>query len=90
MVSAARLVAVAHELVLLGLLLTTACGHEVVHRPGEEWLQAIRFEGNAAIKSSDLRAGLALRRVQSMGATPDPYLVVVDGQRVRGAYLRRG
>jgi translocation and assembly module TamA len=40
--------------------------------------------------SKDLRDGLALRRVQKQGASPDPYLVVVDGQRIRGEYLRRG
>ena len=85
--SAARLFLAAH--VLLGLLLA-ACGNKVVHHPGEEWLQAINFEGNTAIKSKDLRSGLALRRVQKLGSSPDPYLVVVDGQRVRGEYLRRG
>jgi translocation and assembly module TamA len=62
----------------------------VVHHPGEEYLEAIRFEGNHSIKSKDLRDGLALRRVQKMGSSPDPYLVVIDGQRVRGEYLRRG
>jgi outer membrane protein assembly factor BamA len=31
-----------------------------------------------------------LRRVQKLGASPDPYLVVIDGQRIRGEYLRRG
>jgi translocation and assembly module TamA len=81
--------AVAYGLFLLGLLVT-GCGNKVVHHPGEEWLREIKFEGNTTIKSKDLRNGLALRRVQKMGASPDPYLVVVDGQRVRGEYLRRG
>ncbi|HEX5061986.1 MAG TPA: BamA/TamA family outer membrane protein [Kofleriaceae bacterium] len=72
------------------LLLAIGCGKKVVHHPGEEFLDAIVFEGNTSIKSSDLRAGLALRRVQKRGASPDPYLVVVDGQRILGEYLRRG
>ena len=81
--------AVAGGFLLLGFVLA-GCGNKVVHHPGEEWLEGIRFEGNKSIKSKDLRNGLALRRVQKMGASPDPYLVVVDGQRVRGEYLRRG
>lgn len=58
--------------------------------PGEEYLAAIQFEGNKAIKSSDLRAGLALHRVQSLGSAPDPYLVTVDGDRIKGQYVRAG
>jgi translocation and assembly module TamA len=81
--------AVAHGLLVIGLL-AAGCGHKVVHHPGEEYLSAIKFEGNHSIKTKDLRNGLALRRVQSLGSSPDPYLVVIDGQRVRGEYLRRG
>src|SRR6187551_28916 len=81
--------AVAHGLLVIGLLVA-GCGQKVVHHPGEEYLETIRFEGNKSIKSKDLRDGLALRRVQKQGASPDPYLVVIDGQRVRGEYLRRG
>lgn len=81
--------AVAHGLLVIGLL-AAGCGHKVVHHPGEEYLEAIKFEGNHSIKTKDLRNGLALRRVQKMGSSPDPYLVVIDGQRVRGEYLRRG
>lgn len=81
--------AVAHGLLVIGLLVA-GCGRKVVHRPGEEYLEAIKFEGNKSIKTKDLRNGLALQRVQKQGASPDPYLVVIDGQRVRGEYLRRG
>ena len=81
--------AVAHGLLVIGLLVA-GCGQKVVHHPGEEYLQAIKFEGNHSIKTKDLRNGLALRRVQKLGSSPDPYLVVIDGQRVRGEYLRRG
>lgn len=66
------------------------CGGKPVHRPGEEWLNKIEIEGNKSIKAKDLRAGLALRRVQKQGGAPDPYLVVVDGQRIKGQYLRQG
>lgn len=81
--------AVAHGLLVIGLL-AAGCGHKVVHHPGEEYLETIKFEGNHSIKSKDLRSGLALQRVQRQGSSPDPYLVVIDGQRVRGEYLRRG
>jgi translocation and assembly module TamA len=71
-------------------LLATGCGKPAVHRPGEEWLQSIQIEGNTSIPDKELREGLALRRVQKKGAAPDPYLVVVDGQRIKGEYVRRG
>jgi outer membrane protein assembly factor BamA len=73
------------------VILFSACGPKTPPRhPGEEYLEAIRFEGNKAIKTSDLRNGLALHRVQSQGAAPDPYLVTVDGDRLKGQYLRAG
>jgi outer membrane translocation and assembly module TamA len=75
---------------LLFLYLTAACGQKVVHRPGEEWLESIKIEGNKSIKTKHLREGLALRRVQKQGASPDPYLVVVDGKRIEGEYIRQG
>ncbi len=71
------------------LALTVAC-RGPVHHPGEEFLKSIDFEGNHAIKSGDLRAGLALRRAQKAGGAPDPYLVTVDRERIKGMYLRRG
>ena len=87
---AAHARALAHGL-LVSVLLLTACGSKKpVHHPGEEYLDEIRVEGNASIKTKDLRNGLALRRVQKQGGSPDPYLVVIDAQRVRGEYLRRG
>jgi translocation and assembly module TamA len=75
---------------LVVLHLAAGCGNKVVHHPGEEWLEAIKIEGNKSIKTKDLRAGLALRRVQKQGASPDPYLVVVDGKRIEGEYIRHG
>ncbi|MBV8756689.1 MAG: BamA/TamA family outer membrane protein [Deltaproteobacteria bacterium] len=73
------------------ILIFSACGHSPPPRhPGEEYLAAIEFEGNKAIKSKDLRTGLALHRVQSQGSAPDPYLVTVDADRLKGQYLRAG
>jgi translocation and assembly module TamA len=88
-VAHAHAAARAHALIVL-VLLASACHHKPPHHPGEEWLAEIRFEGNHAISSSDLRDGLALRRVQDDGGAPDPYLVTVDGDRIKGQYLRRG
>lgn len=84
----AHAIALAHGLIVMFLL--AGCGKKPVHHPGEEWLESIKFEGNRAIKDKDLREGLALRRVQKQGGSPDPYLVVIDGQRIKGEYLRRG
>lgn len=82
--------ALAHGLIAV-LLVGIGCGRsKPVRHPGQEFLGSIVIEGNHSIKDKDLRAGLALRRVQQLGASPDPYLVVVDGQRIRGEYLRRG
>lgn len=81
--------AYAHGLFLIFVGLA-GCNRTPPHRPGEEWLESIKIEGNASIKDKELRNGLALKRVQKLGGSPDPYLVVIDGQRIRGEYLRRG
>jgi len=68
-----------------------ACGRRGATRtPGDEYLKAIRVEGNQKLKSKTLVAGLALRRTQKRGRSPDPYLVAVDADRIRGEYLRKG
>lgn len=59
-------------------------------RPGEEWLKSIEVEGNKTLKDRSLVSGLALRRTQQRGRAPDPYLVQVDQDRIRGEYLRKG
>jgi len=79
----------ARALALIAITLA-ACHHTPPRHPGEEYLAAINFEGNKAIKSSELTNGLALHRVQSLGSAPDPYLVTVDGDRIKGHYLRAG
>lgn len=78
------------RLAMVAVCLVAGCGSKVVHRPGEEWLESIKIEGNHSISTKDLREGLALRRVQKQGASPDPYLVVIDGKRIEGEYIRRG
>jgi translocation and assembly module TamA len=75
---------------LLTLTLIAACSHAPVHKPGDDYLRAIKFEGNSKLKSKTLVAGLALQRTQSRGRAPDPYQVQVDADRIRGEYLRKG
>jgi translocation and assembly module TamA len=78
-------------LACLALAVSAACGQKTPpHHPGQEYLDTIVIEGNTSISDKDLRSGLALRRVKAQGASPDPYLVVVDGNRIKGAYVRRG
>ncbi|MBS1119536.1 MAG: surface antigen [Deltaproteobacteria bacterium] len=69
-----------------------ACSHArtPVHRPGGEFLESIRFEGNQQLGRGELVTGLALHRTQRRGRAPDPYLVQVDADRIRGEYLRKG
>ena len=67
-----------------------ACASAPPHRPGEERLAAIKFEGNQQVSSKTLVAGLALHRTQQRGGAPDPYQVQLDADRIRGEYLREG
>jgi translocation and assembly module TamA len=68
----------------------TACGGAARRRDGDEYLKSIQIEGNKQMRDRTLLAGLGLRRVQRAGRAPDPYLVQVDGERIRGTYLRAG
>ncbi len=82
---------VAHRRWLLALIVLGACSRgNAPHRPGDEWLSGIKFEGNKAVGKSTLTSGLALRRTQKKGRAPDPYSIGVDADRIRGEYLRRG
>ncbi|MBL0219117.1 MAG: BamA/TamA family outer membrane protein [Myxococcales bacterium] len=74
----------------LTVLALGACARAPSHRPGDEWLKAIKFEGNKRLGDSTLVTGLALHRTQKRGRAPDPYQVQVDADRIRGEYLRRG
>jgi outer membrane translocation and assembly module TamA len=82
-------VATSHALAA-GLIVLIACHHQPVHRPGEEYLSAVEFEGNHAISAQNLRQGLALERARKLGTVPDPYLVPQDAERITGIYVRAG
>jgi outer membrane protein insertion porin family len=55
-----------------------------------ERLRSIRIAGNRAIASDALEPALALHAAIDDGATVDPYLVTLDADRIRAAYLKRG
>jgi outer membrane translocation and assembly module TamA len=74
----------------LVLVASLAACHGPVHRPGEEYLDKLRFEGNHHISDKDLKEGLALERTEKRGGAPDPYTVQLDTDRVRGHYARKG
>ncbi len=59
-------------------------------RPGEEYVAAIRIDGNQAIPDQSLISGLALERARAAGRAIDPYQLDVDTQRIRVAYQRLG
>jgi len=75
---------------LLAIALASGCAHGRAHRPGEERLAGVNFEGNHGLGNKTLLTGLALHRVLDRGGAPDPYLVQVDADRIRGEYLRNG
>lgn len=78
-------------LALVSMYATGACGEKPrPRRPGEEYLKAIEVEGNRQLGDDQLVSGLALQRTQQRGRAPDPYLIQVDADRIRGEYLRKG
>jgi translocation and assembly module TamA len=79
-----------HPKAIVAIALMSACAHGGVRSSGDERLAQIAFEGNHQLSDKALMTGLALRRVQARGGTPDPYLVQLDAERIRGAYLREG
>ncbi|MBA2539276.1 MAG: BamA/TamA family outer membrane protein [Deltaproteobacteria bacterium] len=76
--------------VFLLLLLSVACSRNKPHKPGDEWLKKIDFEGNKAFNDKKLRTGLQMRRVQKAGRAPDLYQVELDRDRLKGQYARAG
>jgi outer membrane protein assembly factor BamA len=76
----------------LGLFVClAACGGAQRARDvNDEYLKAIRIEGNDHIERKELIPGLALQRALEEGRAADPYQLQQDTERVRGAYLRRG
>ncbi|HEU0033023.1 MAG TPA: BamA/TamA family outer membrane protein [Kofleriaceae bacterium] len=77
-------------LALAPVVLIAGCASGPKHKPGDEFVKTIRFEGNKDIKNKTLKDGLALHRAQKRGTPPDPYLIQVDEDRIRGEYLRKG
>lgn len=55
-----------------------------------EHVGAIRIEGNHAIASDALEPALALHEAIGEAVAVDPYLLALDTERIRAAYLRRG
>jgi outer membrane protein assembly factor BamA len=79
------------RLLLLAVALSSACAHgSNTRREGGERLVAVNFEGNHELRNKTLLTGLALQRVLKRGGAPDPYLIQVDADRIRGEYMRRG
>lgn len=77
--------------VLAAIGLALGCGSKQKTRnPNDEYLKSVKFEGNKKLSSKSLVAGLALERTRKSGRSPDPYQVEVDGDRIRGKYLRDG
>ena len=77
--------------VSLGASTLGACGEKPKpRRPGDDYLAKIDVEGNQQVKDKQLVSGLALQRAQKKGRGPDPYLIQVDADRIRGEYLRQG
>jgi outer membrane protein assembly factor BamA len=71
----------------------SACGggqKTVVHKPGEAYVSDIQVDGNVAISDADLVGGLAQTRTLGLPIDVDPYQTQLDGQRIKGAYLRLG
>lgn len=67
-----------------------ACSRNKPHKPGDEWLKKIDFEGNKTFDDGELRTGLQLRRVEKAGRAPDLYQVELDRERIKGQYARAG
>jgi outer membrane protein assembly factor BamA len=77
--------------ILLATLALVACGSKKPpRRPGDEYLKKIDVQGNKELGDKTLVSGLALKRQQKHNRPPDPYLIQVDADRIRGEYLRKG
>jgi outer membrane protein insertion porin family len=77
---------------VLALATIAGCGGRApaVRHPDDERLGSIRIEGNHAIETDTLLAGLALHGDQAAQLGVDPYQLGVDTARIRTAYLERG
>ncbi|MEP6863763.1 MAG: BamA/TamA family outer membrane protein [Deltaproteobacteria bacterium] len=59
-------------------------------KPGQEYLEEVKFEGNKKIGDKALLNGLVLHRLEKAGRAVDPYQVTNDANRLRGQYQREG
>lgn len=76
---------------LVVIALASACGGTPhVLAPGETSLGGIQIRGNRAIASEALEPALALHETVGESAAIDPYLLTVDTDRIRAAYVKRG
>lgn len=78
---------------LVVLLALVACGGAApvrVHKPGDEYLVAIKIEGNTSIPSSDLIPGLALQRNAKGQRAIDDYQLQLDTARIEAAFQKLG
>ncbi|HET7506165.1 MAG TPA: BamA/TamA family outer membrane protein [Kofleriaceae bacterium] len=79
---------------LLGVGIAFGCGGALRASEADpvagDHLSAIRIAGNQAIATDALEPALALHEAIRDGAAPDPYLLSVDTERIRAAYVRRG
>lgn len=75
---------------LLLVTLFGACHHNPPHKPGEEYLKSVKFEGNHDIHDKALLNGLVLHRTEKAGRPADPYSIQNDADRLRGQYARLG
>jgi len=75
----------------LVVTLVAGCAHSPPPRkPGQEYLAAVKFEGNKKLKNKELLNGLMLHRIEKAGRAADPFHVSNDANRLRGQYQREG
>lgn len=69
-----------------------ACGggQHIAGTPRTTQVRAIRLEGNAGISSDELAPALGLHDAIEDQQAVDPYLLALDTDRLRTAYLKRG
>lgn len=78
-------------LAVFAVVLAACGGGGAAVRPvGQEWLVAIRIEGNLTVADRDLIPRLSLARTVKTGRAADPYQLTLDTQRLRAEYLRLG
>ena len=77
-------------LALAVTLIASCASSPPPRKPGQEYLAAVKFEGNKKLENKDLLNGLVLHRVEKAGRAPDPFQVSSDADRLRGQYEREG